>query len=126
MRGYVHSSFYEPYIAKWKLEGRIVEYVDESLLIGAMRRGEVAAVVSSAGAYRLDLGTDADMKDIRIVDWDTGHIQVVGNLMLSKASFDEAQAKQWGQLIADMRRDGTLLRIFRKYVKPDEAMSMLP
>lgn len=126
VRGYVHSSFYEPLIAEWKQAGRVVEYVDQSQLIDALRHGEIAAVVSSSGAYRLDLAVDADMKDIRILDWDPDNIKVVGNLMLSKARFDKAEAEKWAQLVADMRRDGTLLRIFRKYVLPDEAANMLP
>jgi polar amino acid transport system substrate-binding protein len=126
VRGFKHSSFYDPLIAKWAQAGRVIEHVDEALLMGALQRGEVAAVVSSAGVYHLYTNAETGPHKLRVMDWDPGNMQVIGNLVLSKARFDQAEATKWGLLLKDMQRDGSLLRIFRKYVSAEEAQSMLP
>jgi len=54
-----------------------------------------------------------------------GDKAVPHGLIMSRASLPEAQRAAWAGLIAAMRRDGTMLRIFEKYFKPDLARAMV-
>jgi polar amino acid transport system substrate-binding protein len=46
-------------------------------------------------------------------------------LIMSRASLSEAQQQEWRALIRQMRRDGSLQRIFEKYFRPELAQQML-
>lgn len=46
-------------------------------------------------------------------------------LIMSRASLPESEHAKWRALIDAMRRDGTMLRIFEKYFKPDLAKAMV-
>lgn len=46
-------------------------------------------------------------------------------LIMSRASLSEAEQQQWRALVLAMRRDGTLLRIFEKYFRPELARQMV-
>lgn len=45
-------------------------------------------------------------------------------LIMSRKSLPAAQQQAWRKLVDDMRRDGTVQRIFEKYFKPDLARAM--
>lgn len=45
-------------------------------------------------------------------------------LIMSKKSLGPAQQQAWRELVEQMRRDGTVQRIFEKYFKPDLARAM--
>jgi len=45
-------------------------------------------------------------------------------LIMSKKSLSAAQQQAWRELVEQMRRDGTMQRIFEKYFKPDLARTM--
>ena len=45
--------------------------------------------------------------------------------MLVKSRFSEAEAGRWTALVRQMREDGTLKRIFTRYVSAAEADKML-
>ncbi len=46
-------------------------------------------------------------------------------LIMSKKALSAAERDQWRALVNEMRADGTVRRIFRKYFKPDLADSMV-
>jgi polar amino acid transport system substrate-binding protein len=54
-----------------------------------------------------------------------GDKPVPHGLIMSRASLSEAQRARWAELVAAMLRDGTMLRIFEKYFKPDLARAMV-
>ncbi|MBI5259121.1 MAG: transporter substrate-binding domain-containing protein [Burkholderiales bacterium] len=45
-------------------------------------------------------------------------------LIMSRKSIPPAQQQAWAALVAQMRRDGTMTRIFEKYFKPELARAM--
>ncbi len=126
VRGFRHSTFYDPLIEQWKLAGRVIEYVDEALLVAALQRGDVAAMLSYPAVYRRYLSADEASLKIRVRDWDSDTIGINGHLVLSKERFSRTEMLKWEQLLKDMRRDGTLLKVFRKYLSAEEAVRMLP
>ncbi|KAA1011214.1 amino acid ABC transporter substrate-binding protein [Paraburkholderia panacisoli] len=46
-------------------------------------------------------------------------------LIMSKKALPPAEREKWRALVNEMRADGTVLRIFEKYFKPDLAQSMV-
>ena len=46
-------------------------------------------------------------------------------LIMSKKSLTPDEQAKWRALVNQMRADGTVLRIFRKYFKPDLAQAMV-
>ncbi|MFZ6745513.1 substrate-binding periplasmic protein [Undibacterium sp. JH2W] len=126
IRGFMHSAFYDPLITAWTQADRIRFYVDEAHLINALIKGEVAAVTSYQGAFQFYIDSKINPNTVRVVDWDAGNLQAVGNLAISKARFSQAEAHEWGMLLKAIQQDGTLLKIYRKYVDAREAQNMLP
>lgn len=126
IRGFAHSAFYDPLIAAWMQEDRVRVYPDEAHLINALIQGEVAAVTSYPGVFQFYINAKVNPNSVRMVDWDKGNLQVLGNFGISKARFSEAEAHEWGMLIKAIQLDGTLLKIYRKYVGAREAHNMLP
>jgi polar amino acid transport system substrate-binding protein len=54
-----------------------------------------------------------------------GDAPVPHGLIMSRASLSEAEQAKWRALVDEMRRDGTMLRIFEKYFKADLARTMV-
>ena len=54
-----------------------------------------------------------------------GDPPVPHGLIMSRASLSEAEQGRWRALVDEMRRDGTVLRIFEKYFKPELARAMV-
>lgn len=50
---------------------------------------------------------------------------VLHGLIMSKKSLSQAQQESWRALVQGMRRDGTMLRIFKKYFPPELAAAMV-
>lgn len=50
---------------------------------------------------------------------------VLHGLIMSKKALSAAEQEKWRSLVNDMRADGTLIRIFEKYFKPDLAASLV-
>lgn len=68
-----------------------------------------------------------DDKDIRqittIVEFNDPAVQ--HGLIMSKKALSAAEQEQWRNLINEMRQDGTMLRIFKKYFKPELATALV-
>ncbi len=126
IRGFAHSAFYDPLIAAWTQEGWVKVYADEAHLINALILGEVAAVTSYPGVFQFYINARVNPNSVRMEDWHKSNLQVLGNFGISKARFSQAEAHEWGMLIKAMQQDGTLLKIYRKYVSAHEAQNMLP
>ncbi|BBB68868.1 hypothetical protein UNDYM_4615 [Undibacterium sp. YM2] len=126
IRGFRHSAFYDPLIAAWTQADRVKVYVDEAHLINALIQGEIAAATSYPGVFQFYIDTKTAPTTVRVLDWDKDNLQAIGNISFSKARFSQAEAQEWGLLIKAMQHDGTLLKIYRKYVGPAEAQNMLP
>lgn len=126
VRGYRHNPFYDSLLAKWRSAGRVREYPDEAALIAALRRGEVAAMLSYPATYHYYLSKEQVRREVRVASWNPAFDYVTLNLVISKKMMGHAEAQQWQELLRTMRQDGTLLRIFQHYLDAQEARTMLP
>jgi polar amino acid transport system substrate-binding protein len=50
---------------------------------------------------------------------------VLHGLIMSKKAIPGPEQEKWRSLILDMRKDGTMLRIFERYFKPDLAAALV-
>ncbi|WP_144147473.1 substrate-binding periplasmic protein [Paraburkholderia sp. BCC1884] len=67
---------------------------------------------------------DRKIRDVTaIVEFDDP--AVPHGLIMSKKALPPAEREKWRALVNEMRADGTVLRIFEKYFKPDLAASMV-
>lgn len=68
--------------------------------------------------------TGSTIKDTTII-LDTHDDSVRHGLIMSRKSIAPGEQEKWRKLVDDMRADGTTLRIFEKYFKPDLARAMV-
>jgi polar amino acid transport system substrate-binding protein len=122
VRGYRHTPFYDQLIAGWMKQGRVNEYVDEISLLHALRRGECAAALSYPLVYQHYL-SEQELQQLRVTDWEPDYPPIPANMMFSKQSFSEAEAEKWRALMNAIYQDGTLKRIFERYMSPEEIRS---
>lgn len=59
--------------------------------------------------------------DVVIQDWTPNEKGAIGALVLAKQRFSCPDANPWRNLVREMRSDGTLMRIYARYVPASEA-----
>lgn len=106
---------------------RRVEYVTNlTSLFGMFRLARVDAVLATPMVYRQQFSA-AEFRKLRRFDWSGSTRSFPVGLLLSRANFDETDAREWAMLLDGIRKDGTLLRMFQRYLPADEAAAhMLP
>lgn len=119
------SGSYEEFVQQLRSQGRVVEANDTERLYVMLKARRFDAVFSVPMVYGSYL-SELQMKDeVRIADWHPGGASGQAHLALAKRNFSEAQAQHWNRLLQDMIKDGTMLRLFSKYVSKREAEKML-
>lgn len=103
-------------------QGRVVDVADHEQLLAMIKLDRIQAMIIEPFNY-----SQVDAKALgeltRIIE--VGDPPTLHGLIMSKASLPEAELSKWRGLIDEMRRDGTLLKILRKYFAPEEAKSMV-
>lgn len=125
VRGWKYGSGQEKWLEKMRQAGRVEESASYEILFEKLKAGRVDGLFSAPNAYRKmikDLHLDSE---IAIHDWFEQEKGIPGGFMLSKSRFSEADALRWKTVIREMRGDGTLERIFRRYYTPEETRNWL-
>jgi len=125
VRGYTHGRELDAWLEKMRQTGRVEESANVDVLFEKMKHGRIDGFFSFPFVYRKnlrDLGMEAA---VSVQDWAPGDKGIIGCTMLSKLRFSEAEAQRWSALVRQMRADGTLKRIFTRYVSAAEAERML-
>ena len=60
------------------------------------------------------------------LDWAPQGAVLPAGLVLSRARFSEAELAYWRNLVHELVRDGTMLRIMRRHVSEEDAPEMVP
>lgn len=101
---------------------RVVEVPDHEQLLQMIRLNRIQGMIIEPFNYSqvisLELGGLT-----RILE--SGDPAILHGLIMSRKSLPEAEQQKWRAIIDDMRRDGTLLKIMRKYFDADLAKSMV-
>ena len=84
-------------------------------------QGRTQAIIIEPFDYS-DLDKYQVSKLVRILE--TNDQPTPHGLIMSKKTISPEQQERWREIINGMRRDGTLLKIFRKYFNREEAQQM--
>lgn len=91
-------------------------------LFSALVAGQIDAMIIEPFDYpTLESGRIRELT--QIIEF--GDAPVPHGLIMSRASLSAAEQSRWRALIDEMRRDGTMLRIFSKYFNADLARAMV-
>jgi polar amino acid transport system substrate-binding protein len=103
-------------------QGRVIDVADHAQLLTMLKLDRIQGMIIEPFNY-----TQVDARELgeltRIVE--VGDPPTLHGLIMSKASLPEAEQRKWRALVDEMRRDGTLLKIMRKYFAPEEAKAMV-
>ena len=125
VRAYKHGDAQERWLHQLRQAGRVQESADSDSIFKKIKEKRVDAMFAQAPVYRkkiLELGLQ---NEVVIQDWAPQDSGVQHGLILAKSRFSEKQAQQWRNLIDSMRNDGSLKRIFERYLPPNEAAKLL-
>lgn len=125
VRTFKHGDYHDRWLDTMRAAGRVQESTDVETLFRKLKERRVDAIFSQPPTYRkkiADLGMESR---IQVQDWTPGEKGVPHGLILAKSRFDEKDAEQWRALIERMRKDGTLKKIFSRYLPEDEAARIL-
>jgi len=122
IRGFRYSESANRLVDSLVEQQRVTQSSGLTALFSALVAGQIQAMIIEPFDY-----PTLDAANIRgqtqIIEF--GDAPVPHGLIMSRASLSEAQQARWRALIQAMRRDGTMLRIFEKYFKPDLARAMV-
>jgi len=125
VRGYTHGKALDAWLKKMREAGRVEESANVDVLFEKLKLGRLDGIFAFPFVYR-KLLTELNMKGTTVVqDWFPEEKGIIGCTMLTKSRFSEAEANRWRDLIRQMQSDGTLKKIFNKYVSASEAEQML-
>lgn len=122
---FVHGPEQDRQIGILRSLKRVQDSPDSTSLFMKLKDHRVDAVFSHPPVYRKYLSMLGMEKNVVVQDWAPGKKGVPAGLILSKKHFTEAQAEKWRKLILGMKNDGTLTKIYMKYVPEAEAKEML-
>jgi len=125
VRAFKHGVDQDRWLDSLRAQKRVEESADVQTLFHKLKDRRIDALYAQPPVYR-KLIQDLDMhKDVQVLDWTPSEKGVPHALILAKSRFSEANAAQWRTLIAEMRADGTLLRIYSRYLPSAEAVRLL-
>jgi polar amino acid transport system substrate-binding protein len=103
-------------------EGRLIGSYDYDALYQNLRQGRTQAIIIEPFDYS-DLDKYQVGKLVRIME--TNDQPTPHGLIMSRKTISPEQQERWREIINSMRRDGSMLKIFRKYFSRDEAQQMM-
>lgn len=125
VRSFRHEQAYDLLVARLKALDRVTEAADVADLLRMLDRKVVDAVLSQPIVYSQYMSAETLARDYDIYDWAPNDEFSLGSMVFSKKRFSAAQAARWDALIAGMLRDGTVAKIMRDYMSPDQARELL-
>jgi polar amino acid transport system substrate-binding protein len=118
IRSFRYSKNVNLMMDKLKAQGRITEVADHEQLLAMLKLGRIQAMVIEPFNY-----SQVESRELagltRILE--IGDPAVLHGLIMSKKALPESEQKKWRALVDDMRADGTLLAIMRKYFSEEDA-----
>ncbi len=126
VRGYKHTPAYDAALDEARAQGRVIEATDDLALLRLLAEGSVDAVIGHTVVMRRYAAEHPRQPRMVALDWAPRGSVVPEGLVLSRARFSEAEIAGWRRLVAEIVRDGTLLRIARRHVGEEDAVELVP
>ncbi|WP_082680009.1 substrate-binding periplasmic protein [Paucibacter sp. KCTC 42545] len=122
IRSFRYSERANQLVDRLAANGRINEVADHAQLLEMMTRNRIQGMIIEPFNFS-QVERAALSKLTRTLDF--GDPPVLHGLIMSKKSLPEAEQAKWRAIIDGMRRDGTLLKIMRKYFSPEDAKAFV-
>lgn len=125
VRAFKHGAEQDQWLDQLRPQQRVEESPDVETLFRKLKDHRIDAMFSQPPVYRKNM-QDLDMgKDVVVQDWTPKEKGVPHGLVLSKSRFSGADAVQWRALVQEMRADGSLKKIYLRYLPAAEADRLL-
>ena len=125
VKGYRHGVSDEK-IIYLKKQNRVIEYLDPFKLYKALKKNEIQAVLGLVPVYKFYLMKEKGLENlVKEFDWNPNEKAVKNGIMMSKKVFTKEESEKWGNILQNMVHDGTIYKIFRKYLNENESNEML-
>lgn len=125
VRGFRHEAAYDAMVEQLAKQDRVVLATDVADLMRMVERGVVDAVLSQPIVFRQYLDAATVKRELKLYDWAPEEQFSVGALILSRQSFTAQQAQRWDALLAKLLHDGTVSKIAREFLSPDQARELV-
>lgn len=120
-----HGKKQDELLDRLRRAGRVQESPDAESIFLKLKTHRVDGMFSQPPVFRKYL-SDLEMEDmVSVLDWAPDEKGVPHGLIMSRHRFNEEEAEKWRNLILDMKKDGTLKRIYMKYLPEKEAEQIL-
>lgn len=123
IRGVSNSTSLAPWVDQLRAEGRVYDASDMTALVNLLNIGRVHAILVAQVSW-IGAAHAGSNRGQRIGNWAQRDSFLAG-LVVSKVRVPEAQARKMEQALRAMQADGTLEAIFRRYVDPELAASLV-
>lgn len=121
VRNFSYGEFYDAQLAQLRRQNRLHDMPTQIANFHLLKAGRIAGMLAVPMIYNELMPEMRSAGNLRIADWAPEELPVHGGLVLSRARFTPAQAREWGLLIESMNRDGTMLKLLQKYLSPRDA-----
>lgn len=125
VRAFRHGTEQDQWLDQLRAQRRVEESPDADTIFRKLRDHRVDAIFSQPPVYRKNLQDLDMMRKITVQDWTPKEKGVAHGLVLAKSRFSEAEAAQWRTLVEEMRKDGSLKKIYLRYLPAAEADRLL-
>jgi polar amino acid transport system substrate-binding protein len=122
IRSFRYSAHANEFVDKLTAENRVQFATGLDPLYELLALNRIQGMIIEPFDYSQVAGSP--VRDVTVVV-DTNDPAVLHGLIMSKKSLSAAEQSQWRALLDEMRRDGTMLRIFGKYLSADLAATMV-
>jgi polar amino acid transport system substrate-binding protein len=120
-----HGQDQDEFLELLRSQNRVKDAPDVRTLFLQLREGRIDGFFSQPPVYFYHL-RELKMEDkVEIEDWTPQEKGVPHGLIFSKKHFTEAQVNVWRQVIREMKQNGALLVIYRRYLAATDAKLML-
>ncbi len=125
VRAFKHGEEQDRWLTQLRAANRVQESPDVESIFKKLKESRVDAMFSQPAVYRKKIRDLKLDNSVVVQDWTPREKGVPLGLILAKSRFTEKDAEQWRKLIEAMRRDGSLKKIFERYLPPLEAAKLL-
>lgn len=125
VRAFKHGTEQDKWLDQLRVDNRVQDSANVETLFKKLKEGRIDALFSQPAVYGKNLADLGLQHSTRVQDWTPEEKGVPHGLILAKSRFSAADAKTWQALVNAMRTDGTLKRIYTRYLGAADASAML-
>lgn len=125
VRNFSYGEFYDAQLAELRRQNRLHDLPTQMANFRLLKAGRIAGMLAVPMIYNELMPELRAAGNLRIADWAPEEMPVHGGLVLARARFKPAEAREWGLLVESMNRDGTMLKLLQKYLSPKDAQQTL-